>query len=250
LSKVFVPQFSPAPETSPAFSPPSFRAGGETSPAFEVKWPPLLSRESAQRADQAAREMEEKILKQARERALRIEREAYEKGFAQGEKDGLELGRKRLEAVLDSLGKVLEEVSRIRRSLYQKHEGEMVRLVFALTRKILRQDLPLPEGWVRETLAAAFRQVLDPRKAILRLNPKDYQYLQAHPEVLPFLQGGGEEGEVRVLADPSITRGGCYLQTPLEDIDATLENQLEVLVSCLWREIQSPESSSPDRADP
>ena len=249
MSKVFLPQFSPSKEPPQEFGPPSFHPGGESSSAFQVRWPHLLSRENAQRVDQAAKEMEEKILKQARERALLIEREAYEKGFAQGEKDGLELGQKRLEAILDSFRKILEEMARLRLSLYQKHESEMVRLVFALTRKILRQDLPLPEGWVKETLQAAFQQVLDPRKAILHLNPKDYQYLLSHPEGLPFRQDGKEEGEVKVLADPSIARGGCFLETPFDNIDATLESQIEVLISSVWRKFQQS-ILSPKRPNP
>ena len=249
MSKVFLPQFSPSKEKPPEFRPPNFHPGGEPSSAFQVEWPHLLSREDARRVDQAAREMEEKILKQARDKALLIEREAYEKGFAQGEKDGLELGQKRLESILDSFRKILEEMARLRQNLYHSHESDMVRLVFALTRKILRQDLPLPEGWVRETVKAAFQQILGPRKVILRLNPKDHQYLLAHPEGLPFHPGGEEEGEVRVIADPSITRGGCYLETPFDQIDATLETQAEILISSVWRKFEQSVLSA-DRPNP
>ncbi len=249
MSRVFLPQFPSSKEPPQEFSPPPFHPGGGSSSAFQVQWPPLLSRENAQRVDQAAKEMEERILKQARERALQIEREAYEKGFAQGEKDGLELGQKKLEVILDSFRKILEEMAGLRLYLFRKHEEEMVRLVFALTRKILRQDLPLPEGWVRETLVAAFQQVLDPRKVVLHLNPKDHQYLLAQPEGLPFRQEGKDEGEVRVLSDPSITRGGCYLETPFDEIDATLESQIEVLFSSVWPKFQqttiSPGPSNP-----
>ena len=249
MSKVFLPQFPPSKETPREFGPPSFPPGGESSPAFQVQWPHLLSRENARRVDLAGKEMEDKILKQAREKALLIEREAYEKGFAQGEKDGLELGQKRLEAILDSFRKILEEMAQMRPNLYQKHESEMVRLVFALTRKILRQNLPLPEGWVKETLAAAFQQVLDPRKVVLHLNPKDYQYLQTHPEGLPCRQEEKEEGQIKILADPSITRGGCYLETPFDHIDATLESQIEVLICSVWQKFQQS-IASPDRPNP
>src|SRR5512139_2645132 len=141
LSKVFFPQFSPSGETPQEFVRSPLHPGGESPSAFEVQWAPLLSTDNAQQVNQAAKEMEEKILKQARDRALLIEREAYEKGFAQGERDGLELGEKRLEAILDTFHKILEEIGRLRRDLCQKYEGEMVRLVFALTRKILRHDL-------------------------------------------------------------------------------------------------------------
>ena len=70
MSKVFLPQFSPSKEPPQEFGPPSFHPGGESSSAFQVRWPHLLSRENAQRVDQAAKAMEEKILKQARDRAL------------------------------------------------------------------------------------------------------------------------------------------------------------------------------------
>jgi flagellar assembly protein FliH len=246
LSKVFLPQFSPSGETPQEFVRSPLRPGGESPPAFDVQWHPLLSAENARQLNQAAQEMEEKILKEARDRALLIEREAYEKGFAQGERDGLELGEKRLEAILDTFRKILEEIGSLRRDLYQTYEAEMVRLVLALTRKILRHDLPLPEGWVKETVKAAFQYVLEPRKVILHLNPKDYQYLLNHPEGFPFSQGGKEESKVEVVADPSITRGGCFLETPQGDIDATLETQIGTLLPAVWQKFEQT-ALSPDR---
>jgi flagellar assembly protein FliH len=249
LSRVFLPQFSPSGETPQEFVRSPLHPGGESPPPFEVQWPPLLSAEDARKVNQAAKEMEEKTLKQARDRALLIEREAYEKGFAQGERDGLELGKKRLEPVLDNFRKILEEIGRMRRDLYQKHEAEMVRLVFALTRKILRHDLPLPEGWVKETVKAAFQYVLEPHKVILHLNPRDHQYLLSHPESFPFSQAGKEEAEIQVVPDPSITRGGCFLETPLGDIDATLETQMGALTASVWQKFEQT-NLSPDRPNP
>jgi len=249
LSKVFLPQFSPSGKTPQEFVRSPLHPDGESPPAFGVQWPPLLSAENARQVNQAAKEMEEKVLKQARDRALLIEREAYEKGFAQGERDGLELGEKRLEAILDTFRKILEEIGRLRRNLYQKHESEMVRLVFALTRKILRHDLPLPEGWVKETVKAAFQYVLEPRKVILHLNPRDCQYLLNHPEGFPFSREGKEEDKIQVVPDPSITRGGCFLETPRGDIDATLETQIDALTASVWRKFEQS-TLSPDRPIP
>ena len=249
MSRVFLPQFSPSGENAQEFVRSPHHPGGESPPAFDVRWHPLLSAENARQLNQAAQEMEEKILKQARDRALLIEREAYEKGFAQGERDGLEMGEKRLEAILDTFGKILEEIGSLRRNLYQKYEGEMVQLIFALTRKILRHDLPLPEGWVKETVKAAFQYVLEPRKVIVHLNPKDYQYLLSHPEGFPFRGEGKEEDKVKVVADPSITRGGCFLETPLGDIDATLETQIGALLQSVWQKFEQT-NLFPDRIHP
>jgi len=57
-----------------------------------VDWPCLQNSRENQQWSQGIKEKEERILKQVREKALEIEKEAYEKGFVQGEKDGAELG--------------------------------------------------------------------------------------------------------------------------------------------------------------
>jgi flagellar assembly protein FliH len=249
LSRVFLPQFSPSGETPQEFAPSPLHRDGESRPAFQVQWPPLLSAEDARRVNQAAQEMEDKILKQARDRALLIEREAYEKGFAQGERDGLDLGKKRLEPVLDTFRKILEEIGSLRRDLHRKHEADLVRLVFAFTRKILRHDLPLPEGWVKETIKAAFEHVLEPCRVVLHLNPKDHQYLLSHPGDFPFGRGEKEGDKVQIVSDPSIARGGCFLETPLGDIDATLETQIDALTASVWQKFEEF-TLSPDRPKP
>ena len=169
-----------------------------------------------------------------------VEKEAYEKGFAQGEKDGLELGQKRFETVLDSFRQILEGMSRLHRDLYEEHEKEMVQLIFALARKILRHDLPLPEGVIKETLRAAFQYVIEPRKIAIHLNPQDHQDLLSHPDDLPW--GRNEEAKgIKILPDASITRGGCFLETSFGDIDATLESQLDQILSMMGSKVDLPD---------
>ena len=195
------------------------------------------------------KEKEEKVLKPAREKALLIEKEAYEKGFAQGEKDGLELGQKKFETIHDSFRQLLEEMKRLHQELYKKYEGEMIQLVFLVSRKILRQDLPLPEEVVKETLRAAFQYVVEPRNVVVHLNPKDHQYLLTHADDLPGGRKDDETNQFRIVPDPSVTRGGCFLETSFGDIDATLESQLDQILSLTRPQLVSP-TSSPDRSQP
>jgi len=190
------------------------------------------------------KEMEEKFLKEARERALGIE-----KGFAQGKKDGLELGRRGLETMIDSLRRLLEGMGRLHRDLYEQYEQEMIRLVFAVTRKILQQDFLLPKEGVREILRRVFQYVHESRDIVIRLNPKDHQYLLGHPEGLPFPWKRGEGEGIKIVADPAITRGGCFLETSFGDIDATLENQLDQISSLIWQKFV-PSASLDGPKDP
>ncbi len=232
MSKVFIPQFAPPGETSREFVTSGSPPGQDRKTVLPLEWPHLQSRDQAMK--------EEKVLKQAKERALLVEKEAYEKGFAQGEKDGLELGQKRFETVLDSFGKILEGMGRLHRDLYEEHEREMVQLIFALARKILRHDLPLPEGVIRETLRAAFQYVVEPRKISIHLNPKDHQDLLSRPDDLPW--GRNEEAKgMKILPDSSITRGGCFLETSFGEIDATLESQLDQILSMIESKVDLPD---------
>jgi len=186
------------------------------------------------------KEREEKALRQAREKALLVEKEAYEKGFAQGEKDGLELAQKKSERLLESFGQILEKMSGLHADLYRQYETEMVRIVFAITRKILRHDLPLPEAVVKENMEAAFRQVMEPREVVLRLNPKDHQYILSHPGDFPWARSEGGEN-IKIVPDPSITRGGCFLETAFGEVDGTLEGQLDQIKSLMGSKVDPPD---------
>ncbi len=249
MSKVFIPQFS-----SPGKTPLEFGAQGVGPEAGQsqfmpVDWPCLQNSRENQQWSQGIKEKEERILKQVREKALEIEKEAYEKGFVQGEKDGAELGRKRWETVFDSFRQLASELGRLHQDLYRRYEREMVLLVFALAKKVLHMDLPLREETIQETLRAAFQYVVDPRKVTIHLHPKDRQHLMAHPEGLAWGPKGGEGHKIQFLADPTVTRGGCFLETSFGEIDATLETQLDEILSQAGPPFDHP-SFLPDLSKP
>jgi len=237
LSKKFIVQEIPQVGNLNKFAP-NFHPGPENLPIFQMEWPKLKAREFTSSQGQFWKEMEAQVLKQAKEKALFMEKEAYEKGFAQGERDGFELGQKRFEAVMQQIQKLLTEISRQQEELYKKHERKMVQLVLSITRKILRQEIHLAEEVIAKTLPAAFQHVVERKKIVVHLNPKDYKYLLAHPNNLPFSLEDESLGGVKILADPAITRGGCYIETPLGDIDATLEGQLDQIVSLIWQKFE------------
>jgi flagellar assembly protein FliH len=94
---------------------------------------------------------------------------------------------------------------------------DLLSMALDLARHILRTEIatnhePLLTA-VREVLAAA-PEALGARE--LMLNPQDVELVKA--------ELGGEQhlGSWRIIADPSIERGGCRLVSKSRDIDATL----------------------------
>ncbi|MCX8118295.1 MAG: FliH/SctL family protein [Desulfobacterota bacterium] len=198
--------------------------------ALKMAWPDL-SPAPSQAFYPGYRELESRVMKDLEEKVLHIEKEAYERGFEQGERDGRELGLRRLETVIHQLGKVLAEVERQKQEVFKSCEKELMRWMIEIGRRLFRRAVLLHESMILEVLKEAFQYVKDRSEILLYLNPIDYQYLSTHPEARPYLSDNGVG--LRIVPDPDVTRGGCLLETDFGTIDATFETQFEELISSL-----------------
>ena len=221
---------------SKKFTSEPFQQGAPEQPVFQKIWPELQPKVYTSSFHQHLAELEEKALRQVREKSVFLEKEAYEKGFAQGEKDGLAFGQKRIEAVIHQFENVLTEIDRQRKELDRAYEREMLQIVLSLSKKILHYELTLQEQTISATLQEAFQYVVDRRKVIVHLNPIDYQYLQTHPEGSPFPLD--DKTGIQVVEDSSITRGGCFLETSFGEVDATIESQFDEIASFIWKQLE------------
>lgn len=207
--------------------------------SFEIVWSSLSPKADAFSFHPGLKELEARVLKEAREKVLLIEKEAYEKGFEQGEKDGRELGMKRVEMVIHQLRNVFLEIERQRKGFQQAYESGMLTLVLGIGKRIFRQEILFCKEVIITVLREAFQYVTDRGKTVVRLNPGDYQYLSAHPGQVPFSLN--ENDGVKMIEDPSITRGGCLLETSFGEVDATFESQFDEMVSLVRRQMDGAE---------
>ena len=226
---------------------------GLSEPAYRMVWHSLGSKEYSSTFLDRLKETETRVLKQAidkaKEKALHIEKEAYEKGFAQGEKDGLELGQKlgqqRIETVVQQMATLLQEIQNQGESLYKTYEREMLQLALSISKKILHHELQVNGEVITATLREVSKHIVDQRKIVIRVNPVDFQFLQTHAGNVLSAEKGGQG--VEMIKDPSITRGGCVVETAFGSIDGTIETQFDQIVSLLWERFGEP--GQPSRRD-
>jgi len=211
-------------------------------PSFEAAWPVFSPGKDRFSSFPSLKEVEAKALKEIKEKTFLIEKEAYEKGFEQGEKDGQELGLKRLERVIHQFEGVLVETERQRKALYEVYEKEMLRLVFEVSKRLLRHELQYHEEVILKVLREVFQYVTDRKNIVVHLNPLDYQYLLNHPEQLPFSLD--EKSGVSLIEDPSIGRGGCLLDTSFGEMDMTIDSQIEQIASLIWQKREERKMTS------
>ena len=173
----------------------------------------------------------EDILREAQEKASALEREAYEKGFAQGEKDGVELGQRKALKLVENIENVLRSMDSLRQEILANYEREIVELVFAITKKVIHRDIRSDDAAIEGTVLSALKLAAEKSKATLRVNPEDFDYVEElRPE---FFTAVKELKALTVTSDPSITRGGCLLESPYGDVDARVETQLDKIHQCL-----------------
>ncbi len=148
------------------------------------------------------------------------EREAYEKGFASGEKAGFALGREKAEVTFNGLTSVLNGLSTFKETLHKSCEKEIVGLCLAIARKVLQREVEARHDVVLDCVRNALKAVVAAGEILIRVNSKDMEVLHAHrAELVKY--GDGIKG-VKIEGDDNVERGGCVIETNYGEVDATI----------------------------
>lgn len=156
-----------------------------------------------------------------------LEREAFANGYAAGERAGLEAGTKRGEAMLRRLAQTLDELKALRVTLLRETEQQMVELALAIARKILRREAAVDRDLIVAMARVALERVGETGMATIRLNPEDYaSTVQRHGD-----HWAG--ARVKVVADPTVSRGGCLVESEFGFVDGSVDAQFEQVAQAL-----------------
>jgi len=168
---------------------------------------------------------DENSIKDAQGKAAQLEQEAYEKGFAQGERDGLELGEKKAAKFVEKIENLFMESIPLKDEIIKQHESQILDLIFAIAGKIVHHQIEFDESIVKDTILSALKLSVQKSKIVIRVNPKDYDFVEKlRPDLFTKFN---EVKSIIISSDQSISRGGCFLETPGGDVDARVEAQLE-----------------------
>ncbi len=170
-----------------------------------------------------------KIVQQAKEEAAKVQARAEQAGRKAAEEAIERILDEKVSAQMRTLLPALEgAVSQITdsRSSWQQHWEEcVVGLACAIAGRIVRRELQQrPEislDWIRESLELTSGSA----EITLRLNPTDLATLRG--EVDRLVGVVRRSAPTRILADESISPGGCRVETEFGSVDQQLETQLE-----------------------
>ena len=147
--------------------------------------------------------------------------ESYERGFEEGQRQA----ERGLSNVFKSLRKAIDEVTALREQIFRESEEDLLRLSMLVARKIIQQEISEDRRILTRVVTAALENAAERDDVVVRLNPEDYRLVTTHRQ--HYLQGIGEDKNLNLKPDETISQGGCVVDTVMGEIDARLESQLD-----------------------
>ncbi len=163
-----------------------------------------------------------------------IEKEAYENGFQQGEKAGLEMAEKKIEALMRKYAESISEIGELKQSFYGQAEREVVKLAVGVAKKIVHREIQVDRDIIQTLVRVALSHVAEKSAVTVLLNPVDYSYLLEQRTELSQTEGR----DISLLADKSVERGGCLIQTECGDIDARIEEKFREVEHAFFEDLK------------
>jgi flagellar assembly protein FliH len=160
-------------------------------------------------------------------RLASLEREAFAKGYEQGERAGAEAGAKRAEAMLRRLSQTLDELADVRRAMILQTERQMVQLAMAIAKRVVRREVAIDRDLTLTMARVALDRLGDSTSVTVHLHPDDFNATAAGREAL---HAGSR---VTVVADPGMSRGGCRVESDFGYVDASVDAQFQELARAL-----------------
>jgi len=178
-----------------------------------------------------------------KERLSRLEKEAYEKGFEQGQRDGLALEKRQMEEKGRQLDKLMADINGFKARLYSEGEQDLLRLSTLAAKTIIREEVRANPGIIGNTIRAALEYLVDKSKICIHISSEDMDEVR---RILPDLSALTKGGKFQLMEDKAIEAGGCVIETGFGRINATIEDQLAMLEQIIQNEFEAGKSIPSD----
>jgi flagellar assembly protein FliH len=131
---------------------------------------------------------------------------------------------KRMATLLPALEELVKQINEAKGELQSHWERSALKVSTAIAARIIRRELKQEPQIALESIAEALRLATGSAEITLRINPADYENLGSQIERLASTLC--QLSPSQIVADETITPGGCRVATRFGEIDQQIETQL------------------------
>ncbi len=161
-----------------------------------------------------------------------IERDAYAKGFAQGERDGLEYGQKTIQVIKSQIERITANLEEIPAHVYKDYRNWFIVTCIKAARRVVRGELAASPRIVARVVSSLLDEAEEHSTLTLYLHPLDIEFMEKRADTVI-----GKDGKhLKIKADPELERGGCRIESDIQLLDASVDSQFKILEAHLLKE--------------
>ena len=166
------------------------------------------------------------IVSELTKKEIEVRRQqGYDEGFAKGRQEGVAAGEANLNQQASNLAQVIGQLSQPLAELDDVVVDELVTLAMTIAKHMVRREIKTNPGEIVAVVREAVAVLPTTSRTIkVYLHPEDAALLKESLSI-------SEQGRWELIDDPSLTRGGCRLETEHAELDASIEARLAAVVA-------------------
>jgi flagellar assembly protein FliH len=157
-----------------------------------------------------------------------VEKQAFEQGYAEGERIGKQMGEAMVETICKRYEKGLAELALAHKEMAQAMEEQTVRLALEIARKIVQRELTMDRDLIAALATVTLKRLSGHQLICLRVSRNDFERVRAAI--------GKVNPAVTVKDDPALDRGDFVIETGQTHLDGRLSNQIDTIGKALLEE--------------
>jgi flagellar assembly protein FliH len=157
-----------------------------------------------------------------------VEKQAFEQGYAEGERIGKQMGEAMIETICKRYEKGLVDLAASHKQMIAQMEEHTVRMALEIARKIVQRELAMDPDLVTTLATVALKRLSGHQSIVLRISRHDFDKVRT---VIASLNAA-----VKVSEDPALERGDFVIETGQTHLDGRLSSQLDAMSRALLEE--------------
>lgn len=183
--------------------------------------------------EEIAVDQAEKIIKKAEESAVQIEKDAYQKGYAQGESEGRAEWENKFATAIQNVDGLCKSLQEQLVEVHKQYEKDLLVLIKAMVDRLVNHEVSVNPKVIQACLLKTMEFVVENSVVRVHLHSDDFNRLKEAGLENPALFEG--KSKVQLVEDPNVSMGGCLVNTDFGEVDSTLKNCRDKLYEAVDR---------------
>jgi flagellar assembly protein FliH len=151
------------------------------------------------------------------------EKQAFQKGFADGIRRGKEQQKQEAVQMIQTLTALIQEMNHLKKNILENAEAEVLDLALAVAQKVIHRECATRREIIQGVLKEAIRGIVDRENMKIHVHPQDFQYMMEIKT--DFLSSFDGIKNIVFEEDETIGRGGAVIETLFGEVDARIDQQ-------------------------